>query len=194
MQNQEEDLSFLPFFLTEKIYLLPDEKDNTLATEAQKTDPTPKPNAGQTTNADAEQLIEAAPLNTMGKNKKGVLILFRDKTKETLSDPILKLLTKILQAVHLTTDDVAIYNWAQLADKDNHPGSNYELIQTIDCKKILVFGDLPDSWSLSHFFKRYQVTYDAEERGLLLSDELSIIAKDRDAKVKLWEGLQQMFH
>ncbi|WPP52584.1 hypothetical protein [Catalinimonas niigatensis] len=191
-----EDLSFLRFFLTEPIYLLPETepvkvREKAVPVEESSTDSkTEEPVSAE----HSEPVSPALSLpETEGDNKQGVLLLFYDKENKSLNSESKLLLEKILKSVNLTFEDIALCNWAPLeAEFENQKGV-FESIQKIKSTKILAFGELPLAWSLSHFFQKYHITQDAEGKKLLLADDLLKIAHNREFKVQLWNSLQQMF-
>lgn len=201
MAEQDEDLSFLSFFLNEPIYLLP-EAEPVFQAEAQRVEEDQivaeviQSEPGEITEVatdDAEKEISLALPETEGQNRKGVLILFHNPDGQVLEASSAALLEKILNAVKHDMDDVARCNWALLEHQQQDQKNIFESLQLIDAQKIIAFGDLPLSWSISHFFQKYHITEDGSGKGLLQVDDLSIIAQNRDLKVKLWESLQKLF-
>lgn len=202
MADQHENLSFLPFFLNEAVYIIP-EKLPVAVTEPdhKNTSNSPDMTDPQIQSADHEPASE--PQNqeeglitipdTIGENRKGILVLFYQQEASDLEPSSLALLEKILKAIGLHLQDIARCNWASLEPKLAHQGNIYESLQLIECQKMIVFGDLPLAWSMSHFFRQYSITKDAEGRQLLLADDLAVIGKDQNLKRKLWESLQKMF-
>lgn len=203
--HTSDDLNFLRFFLTEPIYLIPEaesqeieqkeestESEEIIEEEAVKEVGTQEQEE-KISDTDAKQ---AAPLSipeTEGENQKGVLVLFYHQQNKSLSNEEREFLGNILKAVNLTFNDIALCNWAPLEQAHEQQKNIFESIQQIKAEKILVFGDLPLAWSLSHFFQKYHITEDAEGRKLLLADDLRSIALKRDLKVQLWNALKKMF-
>lgn len=216
MPQRDEDLSFLSFFLTEPIYLLPEVPPAEVPPAETSPVEEPEPPVSERTAAaepidPSEGQQEEAPLQSeespgeasvstspqpptfQGENRKKVLILFYQPDDEYMNEAASSFLEKILKAVSHNLDDVARCNWALLERKQSAKTDVYESLQMVDCQKILAFGDLPLAWSKSHFFQKYHITQDAFQRSLLQADHLHEIAQNRDLKVKLWESLQQMF-
>lgn len=190
-----EDLSFLRFFLTEPIYLLPENEQIAVEeTEAFKEENT-STTAVELSSEDTQPPTSTAlPLPEIeGSNKQGVLVLFYDKENESLKSESKALLDKILKAVQLSFEDIALCNWALLEAEFEKRKDIFEFIQKLEATKILAFGELPLAWSLSHFFQKYHITQDAEGKKLLLADDLLKIAHNREFKVQLWSSLQKMF-
>ena len=202
MPATEEDLSFLSFFLTEPVYLLPETEPMPVSipknAPAQEAVTEPEPQLPEKNEKDSEDFTRPnesslAPPATRGQNTKGVLILYHKPGAEELEPDTAALLTKILKAVNHDIEDVARCNWALLEQQVEAQSNIFESLQLIDCQKIIAFGDLPLAWSMSHFFQRYHITEDASGNRLLLADDLHEVAQNRDLKIKLWESLQKMF-
>jgi len=199
MAQQDEDLSFLSFFLTEPIYLLPEElpvSEGTATAEPIGPSENPQeddPPQSEKPRGEPSGSTSPQPLAVQGRNRKKVLILFYQPDAEYMVEADSSFLEKVLKAVAHDLEDVARCNWALLERQVPAKPDVYESLQRVDCLKILVFGDLPLVWSMSHFFQKYHITRDASQRTLLQADHLHEIAQNRDLKVKLWESLQQLF-
>jgi len=212
-----EDLSFLRFFLTEPVYLVKEpegqtpaetqatvKEEDTPQTEEQqgveasvsevkaKTEDDRRPEA-QTVQDKPDKKAELNLPEYEGENQKGILILHFNKRQSAMKNQDKVFLGKVINAVSLNFRDVALCNWAPLEVSFEAQKNVFESLQQIKSEKILVFGDLPLAWSLSHFFQPYTITQDAEGRQLLLADDLQSIAADRELKVKLWGSLQKLF-
>lgn len=193
MAQQGEDLSFLAFFLNEPVYLLPEEAPVYISHLDEAPDlPTEEASVAEEPVVESEVVAPDVPIFE-GENRKAVLVLFHQPNTEQLESSSKTFLQKILSAVEHGPEDVALCNWALLERKEKEEPGIYETIQRIDSQKILVFGDLPLAWSMSHFFQKYHISEDAEGRQLLQADDLLNIAQKRDLKVKLWESLQRLF-
>ncbi len=190
-----DDLSFLRFFLTEPIYLLPETEAVRITEEKEVLEV----NAiildeEQSSGQDSQPSSSGLSLpETAEDNKKGVLLLFYDKKSEGLDSESKQLLEKILKAINLSLEDIALCNWAPLEAIFEQQKTVFETLQKLNSNKILAFGDLPLAWSLSHFFQKYHITQDAEGRKLLLADDLLKIEQNRELKIQLWSALQKMF-
>jgi hypothetical protein len=103
------------------------------------------------------------------------------------------LLQKILSAVKYAMEDIALCNWAILERQQEQRKDIFESLQLVQSQKIVVFGALPLAWSLSHFFKKYDISREGSGKHLLQADDLSKIAQNRELKVKLWDSLQRLF-
>lgn len=162
-----EDHRFLPFFIREPVYVVP-EPDKP---PAEPTPPT-LPVAGSITSP--------------------VLILTDTPEHPFLSSTDQTFLEKILNAVNLSTNDIALVNWHPVrsfleegAMLDQYlPGHAYQT--------LIVFGEVPHPWSKSNFFEAYVVKTDETQR-YLQADTLEILSHDPEQKVRLWKCLQQLF-
>lgn len=199
-----EDLNFLRFFLTEPIYLIPEKKAlDTAITEkspeperpmeAEAPEKTPVETAEKSSEKVGEKVGKLVVPQTEGENRQGVLLLYHQQNTHTLAAEQREFLGKILKAVNLGFDDIALCNWAPLEKSFEQQKNIFEGLQQIRSDKILLFGEPPLAWSLSHFFQKYQITQDAEGRKLLLADNLLNIGKQRELKVQLWGSLQKLF-
>lgn len=200
-----DDLNFLRFFLTEPIYLIPEAEPQEIEQKEESTESEEiiEKEAVQEVNSQEQEEKTSVPVakqkdslpipETEGENQKGVLVLFYHQQSKSLRNEEREFLGNILKAVNLSFNDIALCNWAPLEQAYERQKNIFESIQQIKSEKLLVFGDLPLAWSLSHFFQKYHITEDAEGRKLLLADDLQSIAKNRDFKVQLWNALKKMF-
>ncbi|MEK6480051.1 hypothetical protein WJR50_21090 [Catalinimonas sp. 4WD22] len=200
-----DDLNFLRFFLTEPIYLIPEAEPQKIEQHEETTESEANIEEKAVQEANGQEQEEKAsdtevkqndslPIpETEGENQKGVLVLFYQQQHRSLSNEERDFLGNILKAVNLGFNDIALCNWAPLEQAYEQQKNIFESIQQIKSEKLLVFGDLPLAWSLSHFFQKYHITEDAEGRKLLLADDLQSIAQNRDFKVQLWNALKKMF-
>lgn len=133
-------------------------------------------------NSDTE-LHDPAPVDYLGSNNKGILILVQDTESEFLNAQELNFLMKIIESgLKYAREDIAIVNcvrfpYGQIFDELHH-------------SFLIGFGE--------HKEARFTdlVKYDVAEREgvrMLLADDLKTIAGDRDIKIKLWKALQRMF-
>lgn len=162
-----EDNRFLPFFLRELVYVI----------------------------AEPEKVAEGSPapsLSVVGLGTKGILVLVHDAEHAFLSPDNRHFLEKILQAVNLSADDIALINWhaaqpvlqAGIALKRCLPAEPYAT--------TIVFGEVPTPWSQSNFFEKYAVNRDGSQR-FLQADALEVLRESPEQKLLLWKCLQQLF-
>ncbi len=161
-----EDNRFLPFFLREPIYVV---------TEPEKV---PVENA----------LLR---LPVAGFGKKDVLALVYEPEHTFLAPADQALLEKILQAVRLSTDDIALVNWHP-AQADLQAGKALDpYLPPQQYQTTIVFGEVPP-WSQSNFFEAYKVRNNGTQR-FLQANSLATLTEDPAQKIRFWKCLQQLF-
>lgn len=160
---------FLPFFLREPIYLV--------------DEPEPVVKSPERTIPD---------LPCLGSPRNEVLIVVNEPNHEFLSAPDRAFLEKILQAVSLQIEDTVIVNGHQFASYRQQDFSTDELLTPFGYSIAWVLGNAPDQWSLSSHLEPYEIS-EVDDRQLLQSDPLSVIAGDVEKKGRLWKCLQVLF-
>lgn len=118
-----------------------------------------------------------------GKNLKKVAIIVNYNGKGFIDPQEEEFLLKILSAVKLTADDVAIINVNHLNSGSHIKNFNYVKLITFGCHN----DDLPNAAEPPYSLKQ------SEGRFYLKADSLEEIQQTKDKKVKLWESLQKMF-
>lgn len=153
--------SDLPLLFDEEIYVI----DSTFQSKIKKKADTEAP----TEDSDSPKL------SYKGNFAKEVLIIFSDNTLDELNAGDEEFLLKVLGAVDLGLEDVAILNVSQGQDWKN----------VLSPTHVLGFGvpELPAG---------YQITAH-DEAAHLYCDALSVIAENVELKKKLWAGLKSMF-
>lgn len=198
--KQDEDLSFLSFFLNEAVYLIPEpepvyeeqaEQPEAVMPEAPEDPPVPEGKEETPQPLSAPEPL--TPPDFQGLNHQEVLVLFHNSDTEQMPAEDYALLQKILSAVKYAMEDIALCNWAILERQQEQRKDIFESLQLVQSQKIVVFGALPLAWSLSHFFKKYDISREGSGKHLLQADDLSKIAQNRELKVKLWDSLQRLF-
>ncbi len=191
----DKDYQFLPYFIQEEIYLLKADanaeslKQPAIEREIMAASPVPEEeiqhaaepviaSTGRDTNVQ-EELVESyiTPINFLGGNKKNIMILINEPNEPIINTADKEFLTKILGAVALSLEDVAIYNYHTYS-------GNKEVFRAIAYDVHINFG--LNQASL------YQV---AEKNGkkILAADSLALIQHDKQLKARLWVCLQQIF-
>ncbi|MGB3779191.1 MAG: hypothetical protein WA960_12600 [Tunicatimonas sp.] len=162
-----DDKRFLPFFLREPVYVVPEPEK--LAVES-----------------------TVPPLPIAGLGKKGVLVLMHETEYPFLSPADQTFLDKILQAIDLSSDAIALVNWhsAQTGLQAGNVLDQYLPDQPYPT--TLVFGEVPQPWSQGNFFEAYMVKSNEAQR-FLQADSLATLAHDPVQKVRFWKCLQQLF-
>jgi len=171
---ENKDYSFLPFLLNENIYLVNEDKPNSnleqiIVDEKDK-------NKEQQTN-----------ITWQGENKQNVVIIVKNK-KDQYLDPIHRaFMAKILSAINLNFDDVAIINLAHYnqkfsIDKLSEPGAHYLISFGIQQEDI----QMDRNFILNEIFSRGNIK-------MLFTSSLEDLYKDRNKKVLFWNNLKKMF-
>lgn len=127
------------------------------------------------------------PVNMLGENKRGVLILVNYNETVFLPENELNFLIGILSACKLTMEDVGIVNLAKSKQL------NYQSIQKeISCNILLMFGVLPKAIEMPLDFPYYQLQ-NYNNHTHLCAPCLSALMNDKTEKGKLWTSLKQLF-
>ena len=162
-----EDNRFLPFFLREPVYVV--------------TEP--------------EKVVVEDPVPTLpiaGLGREGVLVLVHESEHPLLDPTNHTFLNKILQAVDLSANDIALVNW-YTAQPALQAGTTLEqCLPTEPYATTIVFGEVPVPWSQSNFFKKYTVNKHGTQ-CFLQADSLEILRENSEQKLLLWRCLQQLF-
>ena len=167
---------FLKSFLDEEIYIIPDalpiEKTKEVISEELVVEST-------TSVEEPKEVIYSHSIEFKGENKRniGIVVNYTDQQYIDSSDEAF--LMKILGAVQLTSDDVAIVN----LDKVN----KNEVFQ-LDANQFIFF---TKSIHLENINRYSPTTFDG--KTVLWANELKLIASDQIEKKALWENLKQIF-
>lgn len=212
-----KDLSFLPFFLNEELYILPEDRPvnvpkQAISTGAAGAQATSTANAtGKTTApksvpaipdvkvpaevkttkpADSpkkEEKPAANPHLIFGKNLKKLLILVEDHTNPVMERADGLLLKDILKAVDYSFDDVAIVNIAHCREE-----ADWQAINEIPYQRLFSFGIKHPKVPATIALAPYELE-SSGDRKFLLTDKLSTLRSDRSRKIALWNLLKQVF-
>ena len=127
------------------------------------------------------------PINILGQNKKGVLILVNYNETVFLPEDELNFLIGILSACKLTMEDAGIINMAK------HKQLNYQALEKeISCSNLLMFGVMPKAIELPLDFPYYQLQK-YNNHTYLSAPALAALMNDKTEKGKLWTSLKQLF-
>ncbi len=122
----------------------------------------------------------------IGNNAKSILVLVAEN--QEISDDLLEFLSKILQAVNINLrQDIALLQVT--------PESSFGFIQMarkFPVEKLLSFG-LPAKRLGLHWRYTPYKPIEKINRRFLFAERLSQIQNDRQRKLLLWKGLQEMF-
>jgi hypothetical protein len=182
----EKDYSFLPHFLNENIYLVKENmevyshKDSDLSSEKNNSTPAIKQEEKVESRA-----ISSSDIKFKGKNLKKILLVVDQPTKDFIIPEEEVFLKRILTAVKLSSDDVAIVNLQNL--EKNQIGN----LLDFDFAKLITFGVENDNF-ISGDIPLYDIS-NINDRKILKADSLDMIQKDQKKKAKLWEILQKLF-
>jgi hypothetical protein len=161
----ERDHHFLAMFLNDPVYVV-EEPETPELPEEKKT-----------------------AISFRGQNKQEIIVIMHDEHAEYLSENDEAFLMKILQAVQLTQDDIALVNAWHFQSEVHQP----EAFNNISYKTLITFGDLPEAVFFRKYLTKYQWNKDDENRVYLQVDALKEIANDRTKKQLLWKNLQEIF-
>lgn len=212
-----KDLSFLPFFLNEELYILPEDRPvnvpkQAISTGAAGAKATSTANAtGKTTapksvpaipdvkvpaevkttkpadSPEKEEKPAANPHLIFGKNLKKLLILVEDHTNPVMERADGLLLKDILKAVDYSFDDVAIVNIAHCREE-----ADWQAINEIPYQRLFSFGIKHPKVPATIALAPYELE-SSGDRKFLLTDKLSTLRSDRSRKIALWNLLKQVF-
>lgn len=196
--TEEDKRSFLPYFFTEPVFFIQKEhlhKFNTREKSYSESE-TSKPDSGKDSieesveNTVKEPIAETSPnippLPYFGKNLKKILILFENKESEQLPSSEELFLKKVLQAVKLNFDDIALINVAFVDE------AAYSQINSFDAVIQISLGVRKDSLYFNTSRNLYSIAREKDVR-YLLTDDLATIQNQQDKKVLLWDNLQKLF-
>ena len=125
--------------------------------------------------------------NTLGENKKNILILVDYADCATIREPDLLFLLNILNACRLSLKDVIILNIHQVEARDHH-----SLTSAWKPAVVILFGIDPSAISLPVHFPAHQIQGFAGIRFMHAPD-LEKLGSDDAQKRKLWAALKQLF-
>lgn len=132
----------------------------------------------------AEDLVIAKePITIRGNFENGVLILHEE---EELADEVLEMMVKMIQAVNHSMNEVGMIS------SKNLEGRSLEEFMDLNAHKVLKFGRIKHPINALPAIN--YVIHTEEETEYLFADSLSVIAEDRDLKVKLWNSLKILFN
>ncbi|MFD2244803.1 hypothetical protein [Pontibacter ruber] len=205
-----EDLNpeFLKNFLSETLYLLPDEEVS--ASVQQEAVPLPiaeveapavevQPVTPAAQNVPAAAAIPKLPkleapvavpkkFEVIGENQKGVVVLVTLPAAEFQALPQLQFLQKILFAIGLTPADVAFVN-----NVSGAIARFEELVKATQVNYIISFASRVDTDLPHDKFTLYNPVV-VGQVPIVFSQSLAVLDKDQEHKKLLWNALKQVFH
>ncbi len=170
MENKN---AFLPYFITEDIYVVSDEVVEIIA---------PIEEVKEVAESAPEYI--APPIKYKGENRKGILILVENNEGEYLSSEDEIFLSKILHAVGIQLDDIALVNVNTIEG----------ISQFLEIKHTTVIAFTTKYAEINEAISNelYQIKTQ-EKVQILLAHPLHEISQEKEKKIKLWKQLQDLF-
>lgn len=166
----ENDNSFLPYFITEDIYVVSEEAVDTAEQPSMVAESIPE--------------YKPTPIKYKGTNRKGILILIENSEGEYLNSDDELFLTKILQAVSIQFEDIALVNITAV--------ENFDQILAINHQTAIAFTSKYARLNTEITTELYQIQTQ-ETTQILLAHPLHEISQEKEKKMKLWKQLQVLF-
>jgi hypothetical protein len=123
----------------------------------------------------------------IGENKRKITIIFEQKSADFLKTPEYDLLTKIINAVKLTPNEVALVNVS-----DNLSFSFEQIATQLAPEKCIIFGVNSSSLKMPIPTDKNTVL-NMGKTQILYAESLTTLLFDRDKKIALWEVLKKIF-
>ena len=192
-----ENYNFLKDFITEPVFVIkgdnipdaPAIKERPSGTSdkptAQDMEPATPPAPAKEAQASPEPTPQIS-LSYKGANNNGVVIIVNQPEELHINAQDEDFLSKILGAVKLDIQEVAIVNHAR------QQNLNETSLTAIAPRKCIFFG-VNTSLLLQNQFPAYQCVKFREDLEVLDCDPLATIAADPSKKKLLWTALQKMF-
>lgn len=187
---EKSTLDQLQYFLTEDLFLIKEDIPSLLnQTDSNHTYSDKIQEATQTEEAienmpsAVEEPVSPEPIPVRGQFEKGILILHEE---DQLSEEIMELLSKILQAVGLSMNSVGLLSSEGLL------GRSLEEFNALNAHTVIKFGRIQHPIN-SLPINTYHV-HTEEETEYLFADSLSQIAENKELKSKLWNNLKILFN
>lgn len=130
---------------------------------------------------------QTTPVPSLGKGRKGILIIVDKPDVPYLPDNELEFLTKVLTACQLGLADVAIVNWRKAPHHDTD-----SMLEQFDASTVLLFDVEPTLFQLPTNLPLY-TCYPLQNRNYVAAPALHQIEKTKEAKAQLWTVLKQLF-
>lgn len=173
-----KDYSFLPDLITEDIYHI-------------QSSPQPLSNQKIVANAEQEVKIDSKnedrKIDHLGQNQKEILVLVKEEDREFLNHSEEEFLKKVLLAVDIDMNDIALINIASLKQERMNDVKNFP-----HGLRLCFMETVPEALADPRL-KLYQNIHD-DGKKILWCDQLSAIATDKGLKIKLWQQLKLIFN
>ncbi len=193
---EEMNIQQLQYILTEDLFLIKEEFQTKPLSEKSEPKPIQEkpqnsiPKAVSTSESSIVQeptaedlVISKDPIPIRGNFENGVLILHEE---EELADEVMEMMVKMIQAVNHSMNEVGMIS------SKNLEGRTLEEFIDLNAHKVLKFGRIKHPINALPAIE-YTI-HTEEETEYLFADSLSVIAEDRDLKVKLWNSLKILFN
>lgn len=187
---EKSTIGQLQYFLTEDLFLIkediPSLLNQTASNHSYSSENQEYLQSGDSTDSltsEAEEPLNPEPILVRGQFEKGILILHEE---DQLSEEIMELLSKILQAVGLSMNSVG------LVSSEGLLGRSLEEFNALNAHTVIKFGRIQHPIN-SLPINTYQV-HTEEETEYLFADSLSQIAENKELKSKLWNNLKILFN
>lgn len=137
-----------------------------------------------------DQSSVPAYFDYLGENNKYVLVLVNYPDSKHITDKDKEFFLKVISALKLTIEDVAVLNYAHYVSADINALKEY-----FSCSRIITFGLPPSSAVFRNLnMQDYSVTNVYGVSLLPASDTLRIIESDKNKKIVLWNALKLLFN
>ena len=172
------DYSFLPDLITEDIYYIqsshqPLSEDKIVATPEQEMK--------------IDSKNEDRKIDHLGQNLKEILVLVKEQDQNFLNQGDEEFLKKVLLAVNIDLNDIALVNIASLKQE------KVDDIRKFPHGLRLCFMETIPEALADPRLKLYQNIQD-DGKKILWCNQLSVIAADKGLKIKLWQELKLIFN
>jgi|TARA_R110002126_G_scaffold221314_2_gene366553 hypothetical protein len=193
---EEMNIQQLQYVLTEDLFLIKEEFESKPL--SRKSDPNPIQEKPQNSIPKAVSPVESSivqepaaedlviskePILIRGNFENGVLILHEE---EELAHEVMEMMVKMIQAVNHSMNEVGMIS------SKNLEGRSLEEFMDLNAHKVLKFGRIKHPINALPAIE-YAIHTEIETE-YLFADSLSVIAEDRDLKVKLWNSLKILFN
>ncbi len=169
----ENEKSFLPYFITEDIYVVSERGAEIIA-----------PIEEATVVAESTPEYIAPSIKYKGENRKGILILVENNEGEYLNSEDEIFLSKILQAVGIQLYDIALVN-VNTVESIN---------QLLEIKHTTVIAFTTKYAEINEKISNELYQIQTQEKvQILLAHPLHEISQEKEKKIKLWKQLQVLF-
>ncbi len=184
--------SFLPHFMDDTIYVIKEEIPSTMPENRDETKPSmPENNTGsnQNTTNFTENSSDISTTNDIlfsGNNTRDILILVEEDNEEFIGANDKIFLNKILKAIGVNIENVALVNLIK------QPVEDISRLSPINYSTIISFTHQFPSFLTLDATDRY-TSKNINGKNVVFCHKLKDINNDREKKVMLWEQLKRLF-